>query len=76
MRFIRLVTVFRNILARLVFLPFSKSYVRAFEYNKFRQGGLCRLCKTKIEYGEMIVSKGYNNTKYYHASCAQNIMIV
>lgn len=63
-------------LVGIIFLPFSRAYTRAFEYNKFRQDGLCRLCKNTIHYGEAIISKGDRKTKYYHEACAKKMMII
>ena len=59
-----------------VFYPSTRVYARTFEYNRFRQKGLCRLCKTAINFGETIIGTGDRKRKYYHEACAKKVMII
>lgn len=63
-------------MSQLIFEPYGRTYFRAFQYNKFKQNGLCRFCERPIEFGEPIVRKGKKRIKYYHANCAKKALII
>jgi hypothetical protein len=62
-------------MAKLI-LPAEKSYKKVFTINSCKQGGLCLKCRQLINFGQIIVSNGRKNTKYYHESCARQWIII
>lgn len=57
-------------------LPGRGSYKAVFEILRFKQRGSCLICKCMIKYGQVIVSNGKKNSKYYHEDCARKVLII